>query len=103
MGSVSSLVEMPSPNPTVALSAWLNFLQKGPDVAQGLRLPECVTEEVLTWSLFSHMWLPVLPGTEHGGGARLWPATLHLLPFVALHSVPSFPLRQELVLLAKTK
>lgn len=97
---------MPSPNPTVALSAWLNFLQKGPDVAQGLRLPECVTGEVLTWSLFSHIWLPVLPGTQHGGRAgraRLWPATLHLLPFVALHSVSFFPLRQELVLLAKTK
>lgn len=97
---------MPSPNPTVALSAWLNFLQKGSDIAQGLRLPECVTEEVLTWSLFCHMWLPVLPGTQHGGGAGragLWPAALHLLPFVALHSVPFFPLRQELVLLAKTK
>lgn len=94
---------MPSPNPTVALSVWLNFPQKGSDIAQGLRLPECVTEEVLTWSLFCHMWLPVL---QHGGGAGragLWPAALHLLPFVALHSVPFFPLRQELVLLAKIK
>lgn len=52
------------------------------------------------------MWLPVLPGTQHGGGAGragLWPAALHLLPFVAFHSVPFFPLRQELVLLAKIK
>lgn len=31
------------------------------------------------------------------------PAALHLLPFVAFHSVPFFPLRQELVLLAKIK
>lgn len=45
--SVSSWVEMPFSNPTLALSAWPNLLQKASGKAQCLGLPECVREGVL--------------------------------------------------------